>query len=211
MNERTKELKNVRTQERKNHRTEGPRFSSSVLQFFSSRGFTLVELMLSASILATGMVLVARGLLTASSTLQTVENRITAYMFLEERLMELQQQAMEEGGLGITHDAGSTEFGARPVSWTLDIEPVSLKTAGAPADPEAVPEPESTGTIVGLTPEEAADALNQAAEQGDVPEVSFAQVKLRAAWQEAHRQQDVVLMTFLGYKAPPAEENDERT
>ena len=102
------------------------------------RGFTLVELMLSASILAMGMVLVARGLLTASSALQTVDNRVAAYMFLDEKLQELQQRAIEEGGLGPTQDAGSTEFSnGRSVSWTLDIQPITLTVSGLPTDPAA--------------------------------------------------------------------------
>jgi hypothetical protein len=145
--------------------------------------------------------------LTASSALQTVENRVAAYTFLDEKLAELQQQAIEQGGLGPAHDAGSTEFDGRPVSWTLDIESISLSVSGGlPADPAAATG-EGAGTISGMTPEEAAGALNEAAAP-DEPEVSFAQVRLRAAWQESNRTQDAVLITYVGYKAPPVGEQE---
>lgn len=164
--------------------------------------------MVSASILAVGMVLVARGLLTASSTLQTVENRVAAYAFLDEKLMALQQQAMEEGGLGPAHEAGSTDFSGRPVAWSLDIEPVTLSVSGGlPADPSGAPptgQPVGgAGTISGVAPKEPAGGVVLA--EPELPDVSFAQVRLRAAWQEANRTQDAVLITYVGYKAPPGE------
>lgn len=165
--------------------------------------------MVSASILAVGMVLVARGLLTASSALQTVENRIAAYTFLDERLSELRQQAIEQGGLAPAHDAGSTEFSGRPVSWTLDIESINLSVSGGlPADPAAATG-EGAGTISGIEPGETEELKNRRTEEPkNGKDAAIAQVRLRAAWQESNRAQDAVLMTYVGYKAPPVGEQE---
>ena len=177
-------------------------FECQALRVPGTSGFTLVELMISASILAFGMVLVARGLLTASSTLRTVDNRVSAYLFLEDKLMDLQRQAVEEGGLAPAQETGTTDFSGRPATWTLDIAPVSL-TSSKPRDPTAPPG-EGEGSIVGVTPEEAAGQTGTP-QQEEPPKVSFAKVTLEAAWRENNRPQDAVLVTYVGYKPKPGE------
>ena len=168
-------------------------------------GFTMVELMVSASILAIGMVLVARGLLTASSTLQTVENRIAAYMFLDEKLMELQQRALEDGGLAPAHESGQAQISGRAAAWTVDIEPMTLTMLAAPpaAPPGAAPG-QGAGTISGISPE-GAQGTGAPGASTEPPEATFAQVRLQMTWQEARHAQDAGLVTYLGYKAPPAQ------
>lgn len=157
--------------------------------------------MVSASILAVGMVMVARGLLTASSTLQTVDNRISAYLFLQGKLAELQQDTLELGGLAAGEESGTLELNERPATWTVVIAPVLI---GAPRAPEEEADPERQGSISGI--EEPEPGFERPAAGGlKEPDTTIAQVTLTAAWQEARRQQDVVLMTFLGYKAPPGE------
>lgn len=139
------------------------------------RGLTLIELMVSAVILAIGMVLVARGLMTASSALQAVDNRMEAFKFLDAKLTQLQQQAREEGGLAPERDTGTTQLNHRAAAWLVEIEPVDL--AGAVSRPD------------GTAPTRS--------------EVAIAQVRLSVSWQETRRQQEAVLVTYVGQKAAP--------
>ena len=196
MDRRTEELKNLRTEERKN-----TFLSSSVLQFFSPRsGLTLIELMVSAVILSIGMVLVARGLMTASSALQTVDNRMEALKFLDAKLTELQEQARKEGGLAPGRETGATEVNHRPAVWLVEVEPVDLEgTVTRPSD--GTTNPEGAGTVSGVPQQEA---------QGDAPpahpEAAIAQVRVSVSWQETRRQQEAALLTYVGQKAAPVGE-----
>ncbi len=179
-------MTNQSTEERKDRRTEEPKnpktfFSSSVLQFFRpSNGLTLIELMVSAVILAIGLVLVARGLMTASSALQAVDNRMEAFKFLDAKLTELRQQAREGGGLAPERETGTTQLNHRAAAWLVEIEPVDLEGAGG------IPQEEAGG---GAAPPRS--------------EVAIAQVRLSVSWQETRRQQEAVLVTYIGEKAAP--------
>ena len=135
-------------------------------------GLTLVELIVAVSILSIGVVLVARGFLTASAGLSSARNRITAVQFLESQMAHLQQQAIEEGGLHPTHDSGITDLNQRPATWDLEVIPVEPEV---PAEEEA--------------------------EKPRQP-VELAEVRLRLAWQEGRRDQDVTLVTYLDYREP---------
>ena len=134
------------------------------------RGLTLIELMVSAVILSIGMVLVARGLMTASSALQAVENRMEAFKFLDAKLTQFQQQTREEGGLAPGRETGTTQLNHRAAAWLVEVEPVDLGEGGAAPT-------RSEGAI--------------------------AQVRLSVSWQETRRQQEAVLVTYVGRKAAP--------
>ena len=84
---------------------------------------TLVELMVATSILAVGMVLVARAFLTASAALASAEHRIQAVQFLEAKMTQLQQQARAGGGVEPGARTGVTELHHRPATWVLEIVP----------------------------------------------------------------------------------------
>lgn len=162
------------------------------------RGLTLIELMVSAVILAIGMVLVARGLMTASSALQAVDNRMEAFKFLDAKLTELQQQAREGGGLAPERETGTTQLNHRAAAWLVEIEPVDL--AGTVSHPGGTGNPEHAGTVSGIPQEEVG--------AGSAParsEVAIAQVRLSVSWQETRRNQEAVLVTYLGFRAPPDE------
>ncbi|MEK7838988.1 MAG: hypothetical protein AAB328_13515, partial [candidate division NC10 bacterium] len=60
------------------------------------------------------------------------------------------------------------------------------------------------GTIIGIPQEEA--------EGGPAitpPEVAIAQVRLSVSWQETRRNQEAVVVTYVGSKAPSATEQEE--
>lgn len=98
-------------------------------------GLTLVELMVAMSILSIGMVLVVRALLTASVALDSVENRIEAFQFLETQMADLQQQAHEEGGLQPGNRTGTTTLNHRLATWVLEIVPVEFEAPSVPEKP----------------------------------------------------------------------------
>lgn len=149
--------------------------------------------MVSAVILSIGMVLVARGLLTASSALQAVDNRMEAFKFLDAKLTQLQQQAREEGGLAPERETGATQLNHRAAAWLVEVEPVDL--AGAVSQPGGTGDPEGGGSASGIP-----------------PEVLIAQVRLSVSWQEARRSQEAEVVTYVGYKAPSgAQENGGQT
>ena len=143
-------------------------------------GLTLIELMVSAVILSIGMVLVARGFMTASSALQTVDNRMEAFKFLDAKLTQLQQQAREEGGLAPERETGTTQLNHRAAAWLVEIESMDLEGAGGIPQEEVKGGPASTGS-----------------------EVAIAQVRLSVSWQETRRNQEAVVVTYVVSKAPP--------
>ena len=202
-------MTNRKTEKPKNQKTKlwgqtTPFFRFSVFRFFGPRsGLTLIELMVSAVILSIGMVLVARGLMTASSALQTVDNRMEAFKFLDAKLTQLQQQAREEGGLAPARDTGTTQLNHRAAAWLVEIEPMDLEEALSRL-PDGTDNPEGAGTIIGIPQEEA--------EGGPAitpPEVAIAQVRLSVSWQETRRNQEAVVVTYVGSKAPSATEQEE--
>lgn len=98
----------------------------------SGGGMTLVELMVATSILAIGMVLVGRALLTASAALASAEHRIQAVQFLEAKMTQLQQQASAEGGVEPGTKTGVTELHHRPATWLLEVVPVQFESPEQP-------------------------------------------------------------------------------
>jgi len=128
---------------------------------------TLVELMVTTSILAVGMVLVGRALLTASTALASAEHRIQAVQFLEARMTQLQQGARAEGGVELGTKTGVTELNHRPATWLLEVVPVQFESPAAQ----------------GPSPQQ--------------PTVRLTEVRLSLSWQEAQRKQDVGLVTYL--------------
>jgi len=105
-------------------------FNLSPLTFHLTGGLTLVELMVASSILAIGLVMVGRGLLAASATLDSVEDRLEAIRFLDAKLAQLRQEAESQGGVEAETRSGAIALRHRQAAWTLDIVPLEPETAG---------------------------------------------------------------------------------
>lgn len=58
------------------------------------KAFSLIELMVAISVLAIGIVLIARSFLFAAAALDTGENRIIAVDFLERKMGDIEEQAL---------------------------------------------------------------------------------------------------------------------
>ena len=152
-------------------------------------GFTLVELMVATSILAIGIVVVARALLTASDVLDSVENRVAALQFLEKEMTRIQQQAQTHAGLQPGSDKGSLAVRHRAADWTLEVVPVEPEEAAA-----------TPGTA---TPEEA--AAPGSPEPGS--SIKIAEVRLQLSWQEGQRKPAMGLVTYVERRQTAASES----
>ena len=160
--------------------------------------------MVATSILAMGIVLVARGLLTASMALASAENRTQAVQFLEAKMVELQQQTSEEGGMKPGQKTGTTELNHRPATWTLEVLPIKLEETTAQGGSGS--EPARAGTISGISSSGEPSAQSALPQK---PTVQLAEARLTLSWQEARRKQDAELVTYLQQKqtAEPTSES----
>jgi prepilin-type N-terminal cleavage/methylation domain-containing protein len=146
--------------------------------WFSTRGLTLVEVMVATSILSIGMVLIVRALLTASVALDSVENRMEAFQFLETQMADLRQQAEQDGGLQPGNRTGTTDLNHRLATWVLEIVPVEWEVPSA-----------------------------QASTSPEKPPVTLTEARFRLSWQEGRRTQDAVFVTYFHYRPPDEEES----
>ncbi len=94
------------------------------------KGFTLVELIVTISILAIGITLVARSFLLAISALDHVQNRISAIQFLEAKANELEQQELEESGIRPQKREEKTSLSGREAIWKLEVSSAEEALAG---------------------------------------------------------------------------------
>ena len=92
-----------------------------------NKGFTLVEMMIAVTILAVGIVLVLRSLLNAVSTLDYIQDRVTAIAFLENKMNILEETTLKEDGV----KAGTVEeealVGNRKATFISQIETVEME------------------------------------------------------------------------------------
>lgn len=91
------------------------------------RGFALLEVMVSVAILSVGLVLVLGSFITAIGALQTSQNRIYAIQLLEEKMAEIEQEALQEGGTEPGRSEGEFVLKDRRFDWTLEVAPVEEK------------------------------------------------------------------------------------
>ncbi|MFZ2385128.1 MAG: prepilin-type N-terminal cleavage/methylation domain-containing protein [Candidatus Omnitrophota bacterium] len=79
----------------------------------ASRAFTLVELMVTVSILACGIALVVRSFAAIAAALDNCDNRVAAVQFLENKMGEAELQEREEGGISESEEQSSVQLGNR--------------------------------------------------------------------------------------------------
>lgn len=92
-----------------------------------NRSFTLIELIVAVSILSIGIVLIARSLLSASSALDTGQNRISAIRILESKMNELELKEIEEAGIAPQEERQQISVNLRPADFTSIVEPVDIE------------------------------------------------------------------------------------
>jgi type II secretory pathway pseudopilin PulG len=92
------------------------------------KSFTLVELMISVTILSLGIVMVTRSLLGSASALDATQNRIDAARFLDGRMAELQIEALKSGGVKITSLQEDIKLNSRQATYRLDISALETES-----------------------------------------------------------------------------------
>jgi len=85
------------------------------------RAFTLVELMIAATILSIGIVMVLRSFLSNASVLDTGGNRIRAVHFLANQMAELELLAMTEGKLEAQSSQEETTLKNRKATFSSEV------------------------------------------------------------------------------------------
>lgn len=92
------------------------------------KSFTLVELMISVTILSLGIVMVTRSLLGSASALDATQNRIDAARFLDGRMAELQIEALKSGGVKIASLQEDVKLNSRQATYRLDISALQAES-----------------------------------------------------------------------------------
>ena len=131
------------------------------------KGFTLIELMVAVSILSLGIVLVVRSFLSITTALDSSRNRIQALQLLETKMTELETKVRE--GEGALPESKQEEAKINNRDAVLKLEIVPLEVEGFQPKEEEL--------------EEAQEVLNE--------------VVLSVFWQEANRDKDAILSTYL--------------
>lgn len=134
------------------------------------KGFTLVELMIAASILAIGIVFISKALLTMAGALDTSSNRIKAARFLESKINNLQQQVLEEEYIAQQDVREEAVIGSRQAKYNLQVEVLDLEDE--------------------LTLQE---EIEEQIEKGETINTAL----MFIGWQEEYKQKEAVLGTYF--------------
>ncbi len=92
-----------------------------------NKAFTLVEVLVSAVILAVGLVIIFEVFLTSLDIVNLFNNRLNAQLFLDEKIWQLQSSLDQTSGMFIpSKQSGVVSIGARNFNWQLNMELVDL-------------------------------------------------------------------------------------
>jgi len=134
--------------------------------------FTLVELMVTVSILAVGIVMVLRSFLSISAALDSGNNRIMAMQLLEDKMNILEQKAKEDTGVLLETKEEEARAGNRDAVLKLEVTHLN-------------------------TPEFEAEETE---EEKKKDKEKINEVKLTLFWKEAGIDKDAILATYLKNK-----------
>jgi type II secretion system protein I len=85
-------------------------------------GFTLVELLVTVSILTIGVISVLRSFLSVSGAFSRSNNLFNAAWYLEKKISDIEEEAIKEEGLEAGREEGEFNIEGRRFSWLMDIE-----------------------------------------------------------------------------------------
>ncbi len=95
---------------------------SSIFCRLSSRGFTLIEVLIAISILAIGLVLVVQSMGSTQLALRLSENVIRASYIAEEQMVKMELKVRELERLAFGGQSGKVEFPGRIMQWESGAE-----------------------------------------------------------------------------------------
>ena len=154
------------------------------------QGFSLIELMVAVSVLAIGIVSVARARLTIVSALDTTSTQIRALQILDEGMGALIEEEKAFGGIEPKEEHESVRVGNRPGEWSMISSLIEV-----PMDILEVEEGEEVSPAPGTE------------EQEEQEPVYFYEVITQISWREEARVKKVALASYF---APVPEEDEER-
>ncbi len=93
-------------------------------RFKKRSGFSLVELMIAVSILSIGIVVVLTSFLNSAYLLDSLQNRIMSLNFLDAKISDLRQKAVEEGGVEPDSSQEEIALGNHSATFKLEIQPL---------------------------------------------------------------------------------------
>lgn len=128
-------------------------------------GFTLVELMIAASVLALGIVMVARSFLGAQDAFSATEDKLTAIKLLQSKMNELELKVYEEKGYQPQDAQEEVALGSKKGIFTLTT--LNQKDTNAPDISAA-----------------------QAKENQEQKKPLYSEVELKVSWQDRLRNKD---------------------
>jgi len=92
-----------------------------------NKAFTLVEVLVSSVILAVGLVIIFEVFLTSLDIVNLFNNRLSAQLFLDEKIWQLQSSLDQTSGMFIPNEqSGIVSISGRDFKWQLDMELVDL-------------------------------------------------------------------------------------
>ena len=93
------------------------------------KGFTLIELMVSVSILSIGIVFILRSFLNMVSALDVSDAQIKAIQLLASQACVLEEQIKQEGGLAPGQEEKAVKIGLRDARWKMEVTVLELEQA----------------------------------------------------------------------------------
>ena len=101
-----------------------------ILRIGSSQGsgFTLVEIMLAITILTIGIIGVLRAYVTSVNTLEAGQDSIDVVCLLKEKMAEIEEVAIKEGGISPATSSGKFEDEFEDFRWELEIKRGSIES-----------------------------------------------------------------------------------
>ena len=90
-------------------------------------GFTLVEIMLTITILTVGIIGILRAYATSINALEVSRDTVDAVCLLKKKMAEIEQAAIEEGGISPGSSSGRFEDEFENFLWKLEVKTGSME------------------------------------------------------------------------------------
>jgi len=97
------------------------------------RGFSLVELMITVSILTVGIVIILRSFLTNTQAIDSMSNRLKSLEALSSKAAELEKQSLENNGLAEWSGQEDIAIGLRQAILSAEVAPFKIEEDEDPA------------------------------------------------------------------------------
>ncbi len=91
-------------------------------QIGNDRGFTYIEVMLSVLIFSLGYIAIASSYSKVVDAFNASENNIQAMVLLNDKIAQLQENSIKEGGLEPQNQSGTFAGRLKKFKWVLDID-----------------------------------------------------------------------------------------